>query len=293
LLDHLTSIVRSCCARAVFIYADVMSDDRIELPDELKNIVFFYTCRTVTEQSGGNDSGPTFISVPDVKLSRTSQANTAVFQAFSAGMVRHGDVIVCLTGAPDSGTFDTLIATEIGNESAILTSMSADHPLPTGVQPQVAERVMEIALELGTEGREGKPVGALFVIGDAERVVALSRQLILNPFKGYIESERHILDPNLEETVKELSTIDGAFVIDGNGAIVTAGAYVKTVLADEDEYSLPQGLGARHHAAAGITTVTDSIAITVSESTGTVTAFRKGRIVTQIEKPRTQRSPVE
>ena len=49
-------------------------------------------------------------------------------------------------------------------------------------------------------------------------------------------------------------------------------------------YSLPQGLGARHHAAAGITAVTEAIAITVSESTGTVTIFRHGLIVTEIEK---------
>lgn len=150
--------------------------------------------------------------------------------------------------------------------------------------------MIDIAAELGSEGREGKPVGALFVVGDADRVVSLSRQLIINPFKGYHEDERNILDPRLEETIKELSTIDGAFVIDGRGVIVTCGAYLKTSLQDEAEYSLPQGLGARHHAAAGISAVTQSLAITVSESTGTVTVFRNGRIMTEIEKPRHRRS---
>ncbi|MCA9244705.1 MAG: diadenylate cyclase, partial [Phycisphaerales bacterium] len=48
----------------------------------------------------------------------------------------------------------------------------------------------------------------------------------------------------------------------------------------------PRGLGARHQAAAAITSVTEAIAITISHSTGSVTVFRNGRIVTEIEKPR-------
>lgn len=212
----------------------------------------------------------------------------AVFLALSQGLVRRGDVIVCLTGISSSGTLDTLIISEVGRESEIFLSADSEAPLPSGLQPQVVERVIDIAAELGSEGREGKPVGALFVVGDAERVVSLSRQLIINPFKGYAEDERNVLDSHLEETIKELSSIDGAFIIDGDGAIVTCGAYLKTSMQDEEGYALPRGLGARHHAAAGITAVTQSIAITVSESTGTVSVFRNGHIVTEIEKPRHQ-----
>jgi DNA integrity scanning protein DisA with diadenylate cyclase activity len=112
----------------------------------------------------------------------------------------------------------------------------------------------------------------------------MSRQLILNPFQGYEEANRNILDPSLKETVKELSTIDGAFILRGDGVIESCGAFLKTTGQKESE--LPQGLGARHHAAAGITAVTDSIAVTVSESTGTVTVFRGGGLITEIEKPR-------
>ena len=64
----------------------------------------------------------------------------------------------------------------------------------------------------------------------------------------------------------------------------TCGSYVRT--ASQEEYELPRGLGARHHAAAAITAVTGAIAVTVSESTGSVTIFRGGQIVTEIQKPR-------
>jgi DNA integrity scanning protein DisA with diadenylate cyclase activity len=47
---------------------------------------------------------------------------------------------------------------------------------------------------------------------------------------------------------------------------------------------LPQGLGARHSAAASITAATKSIAMTVSESTGDIRIWRRGRMITEIEK---------
>jgi DNA integrity scanning protein DisA with diadenylate cyclase activity len=114
--------------------------------------------------------------------------------------------------------------------------------------------------------------------------LSLSKQLILNPFRGYPDEERNILDPSLEETIKELSVIDGAFLIRGDGVVESAGVYLRAF--NHDEYPLPQGLGARHHAAAAITAVSEAVAITVSESTGTVTIFRNGQIITEVEKPR-------
>ena len=158
-------------------------------------------------------------------------------------------------------------------------TMTSSHILP-----EVIERVVDIASELGSEGREGRPVGAMFVVGDTDHVLPLTRQLVLNPFKGYPPDERNILDYSLEETVKELATLDGAFILRGDGVMETCGAYIRTT--GQPEYELPRGLGARHHAAAAITAVTDCIAVTVSESTGSITIFRGGRIITEIQKPR-------
>jgi DNA integrity scanning protein DisA with diadenylate cyclase activity len=132
-------------------------------------------------------------------------------------------------------------------------------------------------------------VGTLFVVGDHRRVEALSGQLILNPFQGYPPEQRNILDPRLEETVKELSTLDGAFIVSGEGTLIAAGAMLKT--STTDDHGLPQGLGARHHAAAGITAATNAIALAVSQSTGSVTLFRRGRIIAQIDKPHSHPRP--
>jgi DNA integrity scanning protein DisA with diadenylate cyclase activity len=161
---------------------------------------------------------------------------------------------------------------------------TAAEPLPPDVTPTVFERLLTLASELGLEGREGRPVGTIFVVGDSDRVLAQSHQLVINPFHGYPETERNILDPRLEETVKEFSAIDGAFVIRGDGVLLSAGRYLAPH--SKLEENLPQGLGTRHEAAAAITMTTSAIALCVSQSTGTISIFKQGRLITDIQKPR-------
>jgi DNA integrity scanning protein DisA with diadenylate cyclase activity len=151
------------------------------------------------------------------------------------------------------------------------------------VSPAVFSRVIGIASSLAYEGREGRPTGALFVVGAITEVENFTSQMIINPFRGYAESERNILDPHLEETIKELAAIDGAFIIREDGVVLSAGTYVRATIPGE---KLPRGLGARHEAAASITAATPAVAVTVSESTGTITIFKSGKIVMEIEKRR-------
>jgi DNA integrity scanning protein DisA with diadenylate cyclase activity len=125
-------------------------------------------------------------------------------------------------------------------------------------------------------------VGALFIIGDSRNIAQHRQQIILNPFKGYAEKSRNILDETMRETIKNFATLDGAFIIKGNGVLISAGTHIRGV---KPSYPLPAGLGARHAAAAGITSVSKSIAITLSESTGTVRIWRRGQIITEIERP--------
>lgn len=281
LLKHIPQIVESCGATALFVYVDALEDPGQDLWPSMKAKVF----RVTKGQScGAGSESPHCLRVPDVPMTRIGRVKIAVFLALSRGLVKRKDRIVFLSGLAASKTLDTVIVTEVGQEYEIFsTGMDLGEGVPP-VLPEVIERIVDIASELGSEGREGKGVGAMFIVGDIDRVIPLTRQLVLNPFKGYLPSERNILDCSLEKTVKELATLDGAFIIRSDGVIETCGAYVRT--ASQEEFELPRGLGARHHAAAAITAVTDSLAITVSESTGSVTIFRAGRIITEIEKPR-------
>ncbi len=149
-------------------------------------------------------------------MTRTGQIKVAILLVAAERLIQAGDRILCLTGVDQSETIDTIMVLDMGTEIELFSASTAD-PLPGDVTPTVFERVLTLAGELGVEGREGRPVGTLFVIGDSDQVLAHSHQLVINPFHGYPETERNILDPRLEETIKEFSAIDGAFVIRGDG----------------------------------------------------------------------------
>ena len=279
LVAHVGSIVASCGARALLVYADAIDEDGLSLLEAADCEVF---CVTKTPRQ--DDMGTRFIRVPDVPLPRLGQMKIAVFMALTKGLVSRGDLVVCLSGFAASGTLDTLVVTEIGSEFEMLAPLESGEKPSSDSGAEVIERVLELATTLGNEGREGKHVGAIFVVGDASRVLSMSRPLILNPFSGHPEEQRNIMDRRLDETIKELATIDGAFIIRGDGVVESCGVLLKT--AGQESFELPRGLGARHHAAAGITAVTKATAVTVSESTGNVMVFRGGKAILEVEKIR-------
>jgi DNA integrity scanning protein DisA with diadenylate cyclase activity len=283
LLEAVPGIARGCDATAVFVYVDALSAASLVMPEDLSHKVYYVT-RSAEEETAESGRRGHFLRVPHVPLTRMGQMKIAIFLALSRNLVKAGDVVVFLSGIAESGTLDTLLITQVGREFEMYAAVEDGKELPPHVLPEVLERIIEIAAELGSEGREGKPVGTIFVLGDVERTMALSRQMTLNPFRGYPEEERNVLSPSLEETIKEFAAIDGAFLVRGDGVIESCGAFLK--MTSQQEFDLPQGLGTRHHAAAAVTAVTEAIAVTVSESTGTVTVFRKGRPITEIEKPR-------
>jgi DNA integrity scanning protein DisA with diadenylate cyclase activity len=140
--------------------------------------------------------------------------------------------------------------------------------------------VMDIALDIGALGREGKSVGTTFVIGDTDNVLKHSHQLVFNPFKGYAKRDRVITLPEVVESLKELAKLDGAIIISEEGIVEAAG---RNLDAGSVVTKKLRGLGSRHRAGAGITRKTGAVALVVSESSGKVTVFEKGKIVAALE----------
>ena len=93
--------------------------------------------------------------------------------------------------------------------------------------PHVFDRLLTLSLELAEEGKEGKPLGTIFILGDDQKVMELSHQMVMNPFAGVPEAERNIMNSRLKETIREFATIDGAFVIRNDGVILAAGRHLE------------------------------------------------------------------
>ena len=286
LVRHAHVIARENGARAILLYADVIEEDH-DLRDLIEDVdfrVILVSRRQDFQAPAGWGDLCAIVRVPDIRMTRAGQVKVATLVAAAQNLIRVGDRILCLTGVDGSGTIDTVIVLDLGVEIEMFADLAAD-PLPDDVTPAVFERLLTLASELGLEGREGRPVGTIFVVGDYENVLQQSHQLVMNPFFGYPEGERNLLDPRLEETIKEFSAIDGAFLVRGDGVVLAAGRCLTP--RGKLEEALPQGLGTRHEVAAEITMTTGAIALCVSQSTGTVSIFRRGRMVTDIPKPRT------
>ena len=146
------------------------------------------------------------------------------------------------------------------------------------VDTGVLEQTVALAVEIAREGREGRKIGTLFVVGDSEEVLRRSRPMILDPLHGHPEESKRIDDPDVRETLKELAQLDGAFVVSDEGVVLSATRYVDAV---SESLNVPLGLGSRHVAAASVSKQTNAVAIAVSESS-TVQMFDDGELVSEI-----------
>lgn len=146
------------------------------------------------------------------------------------------------------------------------------------INAQTFEDVLELAVEISREGREGRKIGTIFTIGDHEAVLDSSRAIILDPLAGHPENRKRVDDPNLRETIKELAQLDGGFVVSDTGIVVSGARYFNSSSKGVD---VPLGLGSRHIAAASISRHTRAIAVVVSQSS-VVRVFNDGSIVIEI-----------
>lgn len=284
MLDNALAASKDVDAAALIIFLDALDDWDTWKSLEDKGSLILVTQKEEAEKALEPylDELKAVVRLPEVRFTRLGQIKFATIICITEGIVSGSDTVVCLSGLAAGRRLDTLVVLDLATESDLVKTAGISRDLLERVKPEVFETVLNIAIELASEGREGRPVGSIFVIGDHEKVMSLSRPLIMNPFRGYPESSRNLLDSTVHETIKEFSLLDGAFVIREDGVVESAGMHLDAALEDD---GLTPGLGCRHMAAAGITDVTEATAITISGSTGMVRIFRKGKTVMEIERP--------
>ncbi len=222
------------------------------------------------------------VTVPPYDYSRVEKVKVALVSAMTANVLHDGENVLCLTGRAGARNPDTLVRLQIGRgfeEKVAIDSVT----LGAEFSSQVVEALVSLAMAVGHEGFEGHPIGTIFVLGDATSVMERSKQLTINPFQGMSEADRNVLDPRIREALKNFAVLDGAFVIREDGVVLAAGRYLQ-VGPDKRDLPLQLGLGARHAVAAAITAETKAVAITVSQSSGTVRVFKDGAAVLELQQ---------
>ncbi len=198
---------------------------------------------------------------------RASQAHHAIACGLQEGIIRRGEKLVCMTGNGFADLSDSLMCMEVDDETSIADVLESD--------PVLAATV-ELSMELGKGGSDGKPLGASFVVGDMKTVLRFSRQLMINPFKSY---SMNVKDRRQWDLLKKYALFDGAFVVDDRGSIIAAQRYLSANI----QVEIPPGLGTRHLAVAAITAATKAKGVTVSGENGVVRIFEQGKIKAKID----------
>ncbi len=207
----------------------------------------------------------------------------AILEAVATERLRYGAHVIALyngveaEGAPDQ--IDSMSVIHLGEHLERLTAQDLRR-LDLHVPLETLKAVVDLCTEIGREGREGKPVGTLFVVGDSRKVLTMSHPLGFDPVRGYSRAERNLRDRRVRESVKEIAKLDGAIIVNRDGIVEAA---ARLIDAPAEGITLSKGLASRHWAAAAISKTTRAVAVAVSESSGTVRLFQNGEIVLRIE----------
>ncbi|HSZ82624.1 MAG TPA: diadenylate cyclase [Polyangia bacterium] len=235
--------------------------------------------RSVIEQSG-----IPVLPLPIYDLGRPEKLKIALVSGIARGIYKEGDVVVGLLARKPAAMPDSILLVTVGQEEddGAFGFLQAE-----GVSAGVMDALIDLAVSIGVEGWEGRPVGALFIVGDSNTVMEKSRQLTLNPFQGYSEDEKNIMNPDVRHALHAFAVLDGAFIVREDGVVIAAGRYLN--FDEDEEVDVPLGLGARHMAAAGISRDSEAIGIVVSQTSGSVRVFRRGKVALELA-PRVRRS---
>jgi len=234
---------------------------------------------TSEDLTGAKESGldSVRIDMPDRPI--YERLTQSILEAVADDLLASGSSVVALYSGFDADTIDSLSVINLDEHLNRLTGRDL-RQLETRVPLDTLKTVVDLAVEIGRDGREGKPVGTLLVVGDSRKVLASSRPAGFDPVRGYGRKERNLDDPRVREGIKEIAQMDGAIIVSGDGVVEAACRYLDCSAAN---VTLSKGLGARHWAAAAISRATNAVAVTVSQTNGTVRIFQNGEVVLRIE----------
>jgi DNA integrity scanning protein DisA with diadenylate cyclase activity len=240
---------------------------------------FIVAVDSIEELDGAAEAGLKPIALNKEKAPLLERLQHALLEAAADEFIKPNDEVVAIYGGFTSGRLDSISHLKLDERMRRLSTRDLQN-LESSVPLKTLKVVLDLAVQIGVEGREGKAVGALFVVGDTRNVLKHASDSGVEPFRGYSKKSRNLLDAKVQEDAKELSQLDGAFIINADGTIERSRQMLEVL---HEDLNMSKGLGSRHWAAAAITRRTKAVAIVVSQSTGTVRLYQNGFLKMQIE----------
>jgi len=284
LLDSARDIVRSLPADAVLLLTETDLDwDDVYIHLKGCRVLIAAENQELTDRLRKNSDLDVIELEPEPVPTR-ERMSLALLNAVNTGHLKPGaHVVVLYNGIANPEDLpepiDSISLVHLGEHLEQLTLQDLRR-LETHIPLDVLRLIINMATEIGREGREGKPVGTILVVGDTRKVQSMSSPLNFNPFKGYSKEERDLNDKKIREAVKEFAQLDGAILIDSDGVAIAA---CVSLNAEKKGTAVTKGFGTRHLAAAAISRKTSAVAVCVSQTSGTVRVYHNGDVVMHIE----------
>jgi len=228
---------------------------------------------------GAAEAGLKPLALNKEKAPLLERMQHALLESAADELIRPNGGVVTVYCGFQQGRFDSISHMQLDERMRRLSVRDLQR-LESSVPLNTLKAVVDLAVQIGREGREGKPVGALFVVGDTRRVLEHTKDSGADPFRGYNKKHRNLMDARVSEDAKEIAQLDGAFIITPDGYIERSRQMLEV---SHEDLQMSKGLGARHWAGAAITRKTKAVTVVVSQSTGTVRLYQNGGLVMRIE----------
>ncbi len=229
--------------------------------------------------AGAADAGLIPLPLNKEKSPLLERLQHALLEAVADQILKNNCDVIAVYCGFEHQKLDSISLIRLDDRMRRLTSRDLQR-LESSVPLKSLKVVIDLATQIGREGREGKKVGTMFVMGDTRRVLSHCKDSGLDPVRGYDRKSRNLFDPRVREDIKEIAQMDGAFVISPDGIVEKSRQIIEV---KHEDLTLSKGLGSRHWAGAAISQLTKAVAIVVSQSSGTVRLFQNGDLVLRIE----------
>ena len=276
--DLASQLAKTVEADALLVVLDAPTDWQ-KLRDRSGDTKILITSESDATLHGAKEFGfeTVLVNMPDAPV--FEKLTQALLEAVADDILVPGAEVMAIYSGFEAGKIDSVSYIHLDEHLGRLTARDL-RQLETSVPLDTLKTVVDLAVDIGREGREGKPVGTLFVIGDTRKVLQFCHPAGFDPVRGHKRAERDLHDARIREAVKEIAQLDGAIIVTADGKVERA---CQIVDASHANLTLSKGLGTRHWAAAAISRVTKAISVVVSETNGTVRLFINGEVMLRIE----------
>lgn len=274
------SLVQSRGADALLILLDGSTDwKRIAEMTQSTEKPVIVAVDSPEDLEGASEAGLKPLALNKEQAPLLERLQHSLLEAAADELIRTNGEVVAVYSGFQQGKLDSISHLQLDERMRRLTVRDLQM-LESRVPLKTIKTVVDLAAQIGREGREGKAVGTLFVVGDTRKVLEHAKDSGVDPFRGYNRKHRNLLDAKVQDDAKEIAQLDGAFIVNSDGVIERSRQILEV---SHEDLTMSKGLGSRHWAAAAITRNTKAISIVVSQSTGTVRLYQDGLLVLRIE----------